>query len=74
VTAAPGDVDWEETFDSGGNDFARDLVVAADGSTVYVTGRSELDTPDFATVAFDAATGWVLGPRTERYRLLAVHV
>jgi outer membrane protein assembly factor BamB len=57
VTAAPGDVDWEETFDSGGNDFARDFVVAADGSTVYVTGRSELDTPDFATVAFDAATG-----------------
>jgi outer membrane protein assembly factor BamB len=57
VTAAPGDIDWEETFDSGGNDFARDLVVAADGSTVYVTGRGELDTPDFATVAFDAATG-----------------
>jgi DNA-binding beta-propeller fold protein YncE len=48
---------WESAYDGGKSDFARDLLVAPDGSTVYVTGRSNLETWDFATAAFDADTG-----------------
>lgn len=57
VDAAPGAQVWESAYDGGKSDFARDLVIAPDGSTVYVTGRSNLGTWDFATAAFDAGTG-----------------
>jgi PQQ-like domain len=57
VDAAPGAQIWKGVYDGGKSDFARDLVIAPDGSTVYLTGRSNLKTWDFATAAFDADTG-----------------
>jgi DNA-binding beta-propeller fold protein YncE len=58
---------WVARFSSPGRsrDSAEDLAVSPDGATVFVTGSSEgpgSDGVDFATVAYDAATGgqdWV---------------
>src|SRR5437867_4313849 len=56
-------------YDGGDDDAASDVVVSPDGSHVYVTGWSGSSTPpgsypnyDYATVAYDVATGtqsWV---------------
>jgi outer membrane protein assembly factor BamB len=57
ASVAPADLLWEAEYDGSGNDIAYDLAVAPDGSAVYTVGRSMLDTFDFATAAFDPATG-----------------
>jgi DNA-binding beta-propeller fold protein YncE len=52
---------WVSRYDGPGGlyDVAYDLAVSPDGSKVFVTGTSVPDNPyqDFATVAYDAATG-----------------
>jgi DNA-binding beta-propeller fold protein YncE len=65
-----------------GGDYATDLVVSPDGSTVFVTGdaaQSCCSEPEFATVAYDATTGaprWLAtyhGPgRSDTPRAVAV--
>ena len=64
--AATGATLWVKTYSSPGNfqDLAVFLAVSPDGSTVFVTGTSGTATTrnDYATVAYDAATGaqlWV---------------
>jgi len=56
-----GDELWVATFDgiAGGSDFARDIGVSPDGSTVFVTGsiRDSDGGDDFATMAYDPAAG-----------------
>ncbi|MPZ28217.1 MAG: S8 family serine peptidase [Micromonosporaceae bacterium] len=66
VDAGTGAELWAARYDgpASGSDVPNDLAVSLDGSTVYVTGRSPgVDTgDDYATVAYDAATGqerWV---------------
>src|SRR2546425_4156273 len=58
---------WISTYTGPGNDFAKALAVSPDGTKVFVTGWSlgQGQYVDYATVAYDAATGnqlWV-----ERY-------
>jgi hypothetical protein len=58
--AADGDIVWASFYDGGaGRDTARSLVVAPDGTAVYVTGFSASGSDDSAatTVAYDAANG-----------------
>ena len=61
--AATGARLWVQRYDgpASGNDIASALGVSPDGSTVLVTGQSNAPSPDFdadyATVAYDAATG-----------------
>lgn len=71
--AATGSREWVRRYDApdGGNDFAVDIAVSPDGSLVFVTGTtfSAGGDTDYATVAYDAATGsrdWVrrFGSRT----------
>src|SRR5216683_4067714 len=57
---------WVSRYNGPGNgiDVARSVAVSPDGATVYVTGRSDGGPrqPDYATLAYDAATGaqeWV---------------
>jgi PQQ-like domain len=66
--AANGRELWERRYDGPGNadDFATGLALSPDGSTVFVTGGSFSSTgwnsSDYATVAYDGATGrqvWV---------------
>jgi WD40 repeat protein len=63
--AATGAQDWLQEYDgSGGYDTARAVVTGVDGRLVYVTGDSAAPTApsDYATVAYDEATGdqaWV---------------
>ncbi|MDQ7878474.1 S8 family serine peptidase [Microbacterium sp. QXD-8] len=58
---ATGEKRWTTRLDGPGEagDFVNDLVVSPDGSTVYVTGYQNMGGPqlDYATVAYDAATG-----------------
>ena len=63
---ATGERRWETRLDGPGQegDSLNDLVVSPDGATVYVTGYQNMGGPqlDYATVAYDAATGaqrWV---------------
>ncbi len=62
---ATGAERWVARYDggAGGNDYAMALKTSPDGSTVFVTGASMgTDDLDYATVAYDAATGaerWV---------------
>lgn len=55
---------WVSRYDGllGGDDMAHDLVLAPDGSAVYVTGRSQgIGTSiDYATIAYDSHAGGVL--------------
>ncbi len=69
AAAAPGAQLWAERYNGPGNagDSARSVAVNRSGTTVFVTGTSASTTtgPDYATAAYDAATGaqlWV-----ERY-------
>jgi WD40 repeat protein len=63
--AATGTPLWFQTYNgpADDHDFANDLRVSVDGTRVYVTGGSQGSTHlDYATVAYDAATGaelWV---------------
>ena len=61
--AASGARLWVARYDGGPGDTARALAVSADGSKVFVTGESIGSGGwDYATVAYDAATGaqlWV---------------
>lgn len=52
MPAAGGDQIWEKTY--GTSDVSYDLVLAPDGSTVYVTGD---DDASIVTAAYDAQTG-----------------
>lgn len=62
--AATGTETWiaQHNGPAGGTDEARDLVVAPDGSKVFVTGRSHSETTsaDYGTIAYDALTGMEL--------------
>lgn len=61
--AATGKQLWLARYDGAvhSNDYAFGLVVSPDGNTVYVTGSSEggpnASAGDYATIAYDAATG-----------------
>jgi WD40 repeat protein len=59
--AASGAQLWASRYNGPGNgaDQARDVAVSPDGKTVFVTGASNGggSGPDYATVAYDAATG-----------------
>jgi DNA-binding beta-propeller fold protein YncE len=61
--AATGAQRWASRYTSGGDDFALAAAVSPDGGTVFVTGPSGTDADfDYATVAYNAATGarrWV---------------
>jgi PQQ-like domain len=62
--AATGSKLWASRYGLKRDDAARALEVSADSSTVFVTGKSQSPTTgrDYATVAYDAATGtevWV---------------
>jgi hypothetical protein len=65
--ASTGATLWVRRYNGPGNDadYAFDLGVSPDGSTVFVTGESEGSTGfnDFATVAYDASTGATLWVR-----------
>jgi outer membrane protein assembly factor BamB len=65
--AATGAVLWARRYNDpdNGYDYATSLAASADGSTVFVTGQSwDADTStDFATIAYDAATGAVVWAR-----------
>lgn len=57
--AASGARLWVARYDRSSDDFATDLGISPDGSTVFVTGssRGSGTDDDFATVAYDAGTG-----------------
>ena len=62
ASAAPGDALWVQHYDDTGlGSSASSLAVSPTGSTVYVTGTSTGTGPqsswDYATIAYDAATG-----------------
>jgi DNA-binding beta-propeller fold protein YncE len=60
--AATGGAVWQKRYRGPvSSDFAQSLAVSPDGSRVFVTGYSEGSTTsdDYATVAYDAATGAV---------------
>ena len=48
---------WVARYVSKGDDVATDVAASPDGSTVFVTGESPGPYYDYATVAYDAATG-----------------
>ena len=55
---------WTRRYSAGRNDYSSDVVASPDGARLFVTGRSEGGTSDddYATVAYNAATGsqlWV---------------
>lgn len=71
--AATGTQQWAQTYNGPGNatDTAHSVALSPDGGTVYVTGTSDggSTSRDFATIAYDAATGtqqWA--QRYNRYR------
>ena len=82
--ATTGDEVWAERYDGpkGVADVANAVAVSPDGSTVFVTGGSKANRIgwDYATVAYDAATGaqqWVarfdgVGHEADRARALGV--
>jgi len=60
--AGTGSTLWVDRFDgpSNGYDFARSIAVSPDGSKVFVTGEATFGAAtdgDYATLAYDAATG-----------------
>ena len=63
--AATGARRWASRYNAGGDDSARSVAVSPGGATVFVTGVSRGAAPrglDYATVAYNAATGarrWV---------------
>jgi len=62
--AATGKALWTSHFDNGGNDQGRAIAISPSGDVVYVTGRSFAKNTgyDYATIAYNAATGrklWV---------------
>jgi DNA-binding beta-propeller fold protein YncE len=61
--AETGGLQWAKRYNGPGNyiDSGDSLAVSADGSKVYVTGRSDrvVGDADYATIAYDAATGVV---------------
>jgi DNA-binding beta-propeller fold protein YncE len=66
VSASPGAQLWAKRYNGPGNstDIANSLAVSPTGGAVYVTGQSSGATTgdDYATVAYNAATGaqlWV---------------
>jgi hypothetical protein len=64
LDAATGDRIWLARFDSplGGDDMATALALSPDGAFVYVTGSTSTSNGfDYGTVAYDAATGALLG-------------
>jgi hypothetical protein len=60
-SVANGSTVWSARFNGSGNesDYGRDVAVSPDGARVFVTGTSWADVTgrDYATVAYDAATG-----------------
>ncbi len=48
---------WVARYNGGGADLPRALAAKPDGDTVYVTGPSCQSSCDYATVAYDGATG-----------------
>lgn len=80
--AATGDELWVARYDGGGGDQAYAIGMSADGSQVFVTGRSIGDGTsfDYATVAYDAASGdelWAVrydGPISGLEQALALDV
>src|SRR3954471_10262926 len=72
-SAAGGALRWSRRYDGSAHtgDVSRAIAISPDGSRVFITGRSHgaLTGDDYATVAYDAATGsqlWVsryTGPR-----------
>lgn len=84
VAATPGSVIWEQRYDGPDNSFdqANDVVVAPDGSTVFVTGvvHHALTDDDYGTIAYDASTGVIRWSRryggaassSDRARAIAV--
>jgi DNA-binding beta-propeller fold protein YncE len=84
-TAATGAQRWAASYcgPSGDHTYPSALAVSPDGSTVYVTGASDLshsDSGDYATVAYNAVTGaqrWAslyVGPADDRDQANAVAV
>jgi WD40 repeat protein len=62
--AATGQEVWEARYDGpiqGGWDSAYAIAITPDGSRIFVTGESQSEDPDYATVAYDAVTGALLG-------------
>ena len=60
ASAAPGDLAWARTYGgpAGLDDAAAAIDVSPDGSTVFVTGRSDGEgTADPTTVAYNSASG-----------------
>ena len=62
--AATGAQQWAKRYNGHGDDSALSVAVSPDGGTVFVTGQSDGTNllPDYATVAYNAATGaqrWV---------------
>jgi DNA-binding beta-propeller fold protein YncE len=57
--AATGAELWVGRYTNSGDDYAKALVVSPDGSTVFVTGTSSgsMSGRDYATVAYDTASG-----------------
>jgi len=55
--AADGSELWSRRFNRGDEDVASSIGVSPDGSRVYVTGASFSTSFDYATLAYDAATG-----------------
>jgi WD40 repeat protein len=82
--ASTGSHLWTKRYNGPGDagDFAHALGVSPDGSTVFVTGRSDgsTDGPSYATLAYDAGTGaklWLSrydgpGPRSDAAAALGV--
>jgi outer membrane protein assembly factor BamB len=64
--ARTGDQLWVARFDGGGEslDFAYSVAVSPDSARVYVTGSIEPTITEWATVAYDAATGTQLWSAT----------
>jgi outer membrane protein assembly factor BamB len=50
---------WTRRYDgpAGTDDIAFGVAASPDGSSVFVTGRSDALSPDYATIAYDASTG-----------------
>jgi len=77
--AFTGSMLWEQRYNGTGNGFddARDITVSPDGSTVFVTGTAWGPVDEYATLAYDAATGsrrWleIYSDRSADARALAI--